>query len=347
MQFTLVDFTHAVLRCQVLRSITRKQERNMADNLQESGKLEFPYVSLIPYKIMSAKCLCPNAKLHYGCLAALSKKEGYCWASDEQLAEMHGVKVRVIQKWHEKLENLGFIYRETKSISYRNEAGKLLWTKKRKIWTDLAFSQKNCEHAQKDTFNEHAQKDAISKKKPFNAKKVNEGATRSMPFSKKEKINIDHKQSRSEKSKDFYKILSEDQKKIHDEILIEARERSQTVESSAITFWLRKWGIERVKNVLKLYRDEARKAELRKRKIASIGGFMRGALNKGLKAQTESDVSNKEFAHELSQTYPFIEVLQKYVRICQGIEFYYTLPEKEFHKIVEEACWMASELSEI
>ena len=103
--------------------------------------LEFPYISIIPYSVMSCTDLEPNAKLHYGCLAGLSKKEGYCWATDEQLAEMHKVSERQIKRWNDSLEKNGFIKRITENKPYEDSSGRWLWKKKRKIYVSEGFSK--------------------------------------------------------------------------------------------------------------------------------------------------------------------------------------------------------------
>jgi hypothetical protein len=103
--------------------------------------LDFPYISIIPYSVMSCGSLEPSAKLYYGCLAGLARQEGYCWATDSQLAEMHKVCERQIKRWNESLEKNGFIKRQTENKTYRNDDGKLLWKKTRKIYVSEGFSK--------------------------------------------------------------------------------------------------------------------------------------------------------------------------------------------------------------
>ena len=126
-----------------------------------SETLEFPYLAAIPYKIMSDKNLCPNAKLHFGCLAGLSKREGYCWATDEQLAEMHGVQLRQIQRWHKELEDRGHIFRKNENRPYRDENNKLLWKKERKIYVNEGFSNNVFDSDKKDGIDDSDKKDGI------------------------------------------------------------------------------------------------------------------------------------------------------------------------------------------
>jgi len=102
-------------------------------------KLKFPYLATIPYKVLASKSLKPAAKLHFGCLSALSRESGYCWATDEQLAEIQGVDERTVKRWNKELEEAGCIERKTINVSYRDENNRLLWKKSRKIYTACAF----------------------------------------------------------------------------------------------------------------------------------------------------------------------------------------------------------------
>lgn len=145
--------------------------------------------------------------------------------------------------------------------------------------------------------------------------------------------------------KDFYLALPPEQKELHDKILDEAAARGQLVESKAITAWLKKWGRERVENVLEFYLQEVQKAKKRGSQIGSMGAFMRGALNKGLKATTLGSVRNKQYAEEMKANYPFLEVWEKYVRVSGNLEFYYTMNEEQFHRALGEACDLAGELN--
>ena len=79
--------------------------------------LDFPDLAIIPYKIYSNKNIEPNAKLHFGCLLELSKKEGFYCATNKQFADMHGVTIRQIRRWHKSLEENGFIKMTRKNCS--------------------------------------------------------------------------------------------------------------------------------------------------------------------------------------------------------------------------------------
>jgi len=117
-------------------------------------KLDYPYLAILPYEVMKVKKIPAAAKIHYACLVGLSKKEGYCWATDEQLAEMHEVDISQIKRWNLILEKKGFISRETKNVTYRSDDHKMLWKKNRKIYVNDGFSRKEADSDKKDTNNE-------------------------------------------------------------------------------------------------------------------------------------------------------------------------------------------------
>ena len=101
---------------------------------QSQKKLEFPMFGIVPGTLLSAKNISPNAKLHFSCLTALAQKEGYCWATDDAMAEMHDVHRAQVCRWNKELEDAGFIRRETIQVHYRDEDGKTRWKKKRRIF---------------------------------------------------------------------------------------------------------------------------------------------------------------------------------------------------------------------
>ncbi len=128
-------------------------------------QLDMPYVAIIPYAVMSDKEIEANAKLHYGCLAGLAKKEGYCWASDDQLAEMHGVHKSQIKRWHNSLEKKGHIRRQTENRPYRSDDGKLLWKKERKIFVMEGFSNNVSERRKNDPIDERRKNAPIDERR--------------------------------------------------------------------------------------------------------------------------------------------------------------------------------------
>lgn len=70
------------------------------------------YYAIIPADVRYDKTLCPNAKLLYGELTALTNKEGYCWASNSYFASLYGVHKNTISKWVKALQVAGYIFVE-------------------------------------------------------------------------------------------------------------------------------------------------------------------------------------------------------------------------------------------
>ena len=152
----------------------------MSEEKKESQKIDFPYLAIIPFQVMSNQKISANTKLHFGCLTALSKKCGYCYATDEQLAKMHNVKERQIKRWHKELEENDFILRETKTVPYTSKESKLRWKKSRKIFIGDCFSKKVCEGDKKDTYNEGDKNVPLLKEETLNKNPIN---NKNVPFS--------------------------------------------------------------------------------------------------------------------------------------------------------------------
>ena len=155
-------------------------------------KLEMPYLACVPFQVLTDKDVSPQAKLYYGCLVGLSKKEGYCWASDEALAEMQEVDISTLKRWHKELEDKKHIRRETKSHPYRNEKGKMLWKKQRKIFVNNGFSNNVFEPLKNEPIDEPL------KNEPYKSKslkrKLSKGKRTSVhaaaPLPKKKKTSV-------------------------------------------------------------------------------------------------------------------------------------------------------------
>ncbi len=67
---------------------------------------------VIPAPVRHSKALSEGAKLLFGDIAGLAKKEGYCFASNGKLAEIAGTSTRQITRYLTQLETEGFIRRE-------------------------------------------------------------------------------------------------------------------------------------------------------------------------------------------------------------------------------------------
>lgn len=69
--------------------------------------------------------ICANAKMLYGSILSLSKKNGYCYATNKFLAEQHNATKRSVIRWIKSLEENGYIKTQlilnenTKDVSKR------------------------------------------------------------------------------------------------------------------------------------------------------------------------------------------------------------------------------------
>src|SRR3989304_1506212 len=83
------------------------------------------YYCVIPWKLLNDKNICPSAKLLYGEIAALSNKEGYCWASNEHFTKIFNIKSPTrISSLIRELREAGYVY-----VEVDKDGGN-----KRKIW---------------------------------------------------------------------------------------------------------------------------------------------------------------------------------------------------------------------
>lgn len=77
------------------------------------------YYAVIPANVRYAKELCPNAKLLYGEITALSNSLGYCYAGNRYFAELYNIsRLQTISDWVKSLERAGFI---TVEITYKGK----------------------------------------------------------------------------------------------------------------------------------------------------------------------------------------------------------------------------------
>src|SRR5256885_2262511 len=74
-----------------------------------AGRQEIGMFAIIPVSILENKNLSANAKLLYGEIMALSKKSGKCYASNEYIAEMLGLKKSSIPGLLKELAGNGLV----------------------------------------------------------------------------------------------------------------------------------------------------------------------------------------------------------------------------------------------
>ena len=93
----------------------------------KENKNRIGYYSVIPATVLYNKELRANEKLLYAIITSLACKEGYCFASNEYLAEKLGVNRKTVSSWITHLEEKKFIIRDV----IRNENQRII---KRKIY---------------------------------------------------------------------------------------------------------------------------------------------------------------------------------------------------------------------
>ena len=87
------------------------------------GRNESPLYAVIPINIMENKDLSANAKLLYGEIMALAKKSGKCYATNEHLADILGLKKASIPNLLRELSGIGLIIvdiQRSQKGTYRN-----------------------------------------------------------------------------------------------------------------------------------------------------------------------------------------------------------------------------------
>lgn len=77
------------------------------------------FFAIIPASVRYSD-ICPNAKLLFGELTALTQREGYCWASNKYFAELYHADPTTISEWFRQLKEKGFV-----SIEIDQSAGNL------------------------------------------------------------------------------------------------------------------------------------------------------------------------------------------------------------------------------
>jgi len=91
----------------------------MQNEINEQDGLPKPsYYAVIPANVRYCKELCPNAKLLYGEITALSAGAGFCDKSNRYFADLYDMKrLQTISDWIGQLKKLGFI---TVELIYSN-----------------------------------------------------------------------------------------------------------------------------------------------------------------------------------------------------------------------------------
>ena len=80
----------------------------------KENKNRIGYYSVIPATVLYNKELRANEKLLYAIITSLACKEGYCFASNEYLAEKLGVNRKTVSSWITHLEEKKIIIQDMK-----------------------------------------------------------------------------------------------------------------------------------------------------------------------------------------------------------------------------------------
>ena len=72
------------------------------------------YYAVLPSRVRYDARLCPNAKLLYAEISALTDVTGYCFASNAYFADLYGLSCRTIQRMLSQLQACGYIRVEDK-----------------------------------------------------------------------------------------------------------------------------------------------------------------------------------------------------------------------------------------
>lgn len=68
-----------------------------------------PFFSVIPAHLLEDMSISPNSKIMYGMISLMTSREGYCWASNAQLAEMMCCAKDTVSNYVSILEKAGHI----------------------------------------------------------------------------------------------------------------------------------------------------------------------------------------------------------------------------------------------
>lgn len=108
--------------CQISRARKGRARRMENELLQKPG-----YWAVIPAKVRYDENLRPNAKLIYAEITALSNAEGYCWASNDRLAEWYGISPKTVGSLIQQLAQKGYITVELLRDDTRAITGRRIW----------------------------------------------------------------------------------------------------------------------------------------------------------------------------------------------------------------------------
>lgn len=121
---------------------------------------------------------------------------------------------------------------------------------------------------------------------------------------------------------------------LFDKLVAFEPEVGEKLDPSAVSAWINKWGVDRVKEAVLIYHKQMDKAKKNPalRKPQSAGKYLRNILNKGIKVESDSDKENISFAKMLQEKYShFLNITERYCSIpLLSYDLYYNMPVNLF-----------------
>jgi hypothetical protein len=150
----------------------------------------------------------------------------------------------------------------------------------------------------------------------------------------------DQKLNGSKPDSDWKSSFTSEEKKFLTFLLKIIPEKGDPIQEKHATWWIKTFGIEKIKIALQVYWQQVEKAK-KDAKVptpTSIGAYVRNALNREIQPCRESDQKNKSFAEEFKKQFGWngLTITEKYCRAEEfGKEWHYNLPEALFKDILK------------
>lgn len=76
------------------------------------------YFAIIPANVRYDTKLTPSAKLLYGEITALCRKQGYCWATNDYFAKLYKTSEKTVGRWIKSLVDKKYVFTKQKTFRY-------------------------------------------------------------------------------------------------------------------------------------------------------------------------------------------------------------------------------------
>lgn len=234
---------------------------------------------VIPSFVMECGELEHSEIVFYALVSGLAINKGYCFASDEYLAERMRVDERTVRNWFSKLEKLQFLKRETIKKG-------MYWD--RKIYIILHNSnnsyERTCSSGSKGTpvpdrkdahFRKGSKVNIVSKEKTEpNRTEPKKKVANSYPPPKKESDRIGSDRSFSSKEKEEKPSASLEEIEM---VIDHASSGKIRLKHSDVRQWVSKYGLEKTIQVIDLAIQDMKSGSL----LTNPPGWITNALKKG------------------------------------------------------------------